>query len=266
MKVLEVNIEKKSFPSPTNQGQEVVAIEGLNFSVPKGEFTCILGPSGSGKTTLLQLISGLDIDYEGKILVSGSLPSSGPPLGYMFQSARLMPWLSVIENINLIASESAKNEGIPEILLDRMELGSFFNTYPNRLSGGMRRRVALARAFVNSPPLLLLDEPFISLDAPVANRLRQLLLELWKEQGSTIIFVTHDLREAIQLGDRIMFFSSSPGRLLLDHKIELPRPRSSEGKDVEDYRRSFLDEHPAILEGVKEMEAAAAKGVDIPSI
>lgn len=261
MNVLEVDVAQKSFRDQDNA--EVVAIEGLQFEVPKGEFTCILGPSGSGKTTLLQLISGLDFNYEGKILVSGHKPAEGPPLGYMFQSARLMPWLSVIDNILLIANEEAKKKDSPRVLLEKMELGSFLHTYPNRLSGGMRRRVALARAFVNEPPLLLLDEPFISLDAPVALRLRQLLLELWNEHGATIVFVTHDLREAIHLGDRILFFSASPGRLVLDHKVDLPRPREADDNEVEDYRRNLLNQYPAILEGVEEMEAAAAKGLDI---
>ena len=260
--VLEVDIARKAFPSPVNGDAETVAIEGLQFYVPEGEFTCILGPSGSGKTTLLQLISGLDRDYDGTIRVAGKRPPEGPPVGYMFQSARLMPWLTVIDNVQMVADDVAQAQDLPKSLLEKMELGSFLHTFPNRLSGGMQRRVALARAFVNTPKLLLLDEPFISLDAPVALRLRQLLLNLWADQKATIIFVTHDLREAVHLGDRILFMSSSPGRIMLDHEIELNRPRTAESMEVEEYRQHLLSQHPAILEGIQAMESDAARGTD----
>ena len=262
VKVLEVDITRKAFPSPVSAGAETVAIEDLQFHVPEGEFTCILGPSGSGKTTLLQLISGLDRDYDGTISVAGKRPAEGAPVGYMFQSARLMPWLTVIDNVEMIADDVAKANDLPKTLLEQMELGSFLDTFPNRLSGGMQRRVALARAFVNTPKLLLLDEPFISLDAPVALRLRQLLLNLWADQKATIIFVTHDLREAVHLGDRILFMSSSPGRIVLDHGVDLARPRTAESIEVEEYRQRLLRQHPDVLEGVQQMESDAAKGTD----
>ena len=262
MNVLEVDIDEKRFPSPARGGGTHTAIAELRFSIPKGEFTCILGPSGSGKTTLLQLISGLDEQFDGEIRVAGVAPRDAPPMGYMFQSPRLMPWLTVLENVRLFASAEAKARGAPKAILDRMELGSFLDTYPNRLSGGMQRRVALARAFVNNPPLLLLDEPFISLDIPVALRLRELLLNQWADHGSTILFVTHDLREAIHLGDRILFLSSSPGRIVLDHRIDLPRPRTAEGAEVDEYRQHLLEQHPALLDGIREMEAQAAVGTD----
>jgi NitT/TauT family transport system ATP-binding protein len=125
----------------------------------------------------------------------------------------------------------------------------------------MQRRVALARAFVNEPPLLLLDEPFISLDAPVANKLRDLLLDQWRARGATIVFVTHDLREAIQLGDRVLFMSASPGRVVLDIPVPLDRPREWEGRTIDAFRAQLLDEHPALLAGLEQSRLAEGEAV-----
>lgn len=260
MNVLEVDVQQKVFRALEGHGSDVLALSSLQFSVPRGQFACVLGPSGSGKTTLLQIISGIDAGMEGTVLVSGVPPEKGPPLGYMFQSPHLMPWMTVLDNVNLIASDRARASGAARALLEKMGLGAFCDTYPNRLSGGMQRRVALARAFVNEPPLLLLDEPFISLDEPVANRLRDLLLDLWEEHNATILFVTHDLREALQLGDRILFMSPSPGRVVLDHTVELPRPRKPEGAEMTAYRQRLLEQHPSILAGLESHAASSAEG------
>ncbi len=219
--------------------------------MPKGQFTCIVGPSGTGKTTLLNIMSGLDADFQGAVIIHGNPPRLAPPLGYMFQSPRLMPWLTVLENVNMVASGYARGKNLPKKLLEQMELGEFLDAYPNRLSGGMQRRVALARAFVNQPPLLLLDEPFISLDTPVAYRLRNLLLDLWREHEATVVFVTHDLREAVQLGERILFMSPSPGRIVLDLPVNLARPRDPEGGEMEEFRSQLLRDHPDILAGLE---------------
>ena len=208
------------------------------------------------------MLSGLDPDLDGSIRVAGHAPGQGPPLGYMFQSPRLLPWLTVLENVRLVAGPEALARGAPEALLERMELGGFVGAFPNRLSGGMQRRVALARAFVNAPPVLLLDEPFISLDAPVASRLREVLLGLWRERKPTVVFVTHDLREAIHLADRILFLSSSPARLMLDHTVDLPRPRAGDGPTIEGYRQKLLNRHPALLDGIRAMESQAQMGTD----
>ena len=250
--VLEVDIAKKVFPSA--DGGELVALSKLKFSVPTGQFTCILGPSGTGKTTLLNILSGLDINFEGAVSIDGKTPKEAPPLGYMFQSPRLMPWLTVLENVRVVAKDGARKEGRPEKLLEDMDLGGFLQTFPNRLSGGMQRRAALARAFVNQPPMLLLDEPFISLDTPVADRLRHLLLDLWRAHNATVVFVTHDLREAVQLADRILFMSPSPGRIVLDQTVGLTRPRISEGEDMENFRSGLLRDHPDILAGLDKEE------------
>ena len=160
-----------------SNGGLFTAIQGMKFAVPRGQFCCIIGPSGSGKTTFLQIVSGLDDKFDGEVKIAGQDPGMGPRLGYMFQSPRLMPWLTVRQNVELVATGRAITQGMPGKLLEQVGLGEFIDSYPNRLSGGMQRRVALARAFVNEPPLLLLDEPFISLDTPVADKLRAILLD-----------------------------------------------------------------------------------------
>jgi NitT/TauT family transport system ATP-binding protein len=259
MNALGVDIHRKVFSSPN--GGEFLALSQLKFEVPRGQFCCIIGPSGSGKTTFLNIVSGLDAAYEGEVRIAGQAPGAGPRLGYMFQSPRLMPWLTVEKNVALVATHRAIAQGMPRKLLEQVGLGASIDAYPNRLSGGMQRRVALARAFVNEPPLLLLDEPFISLDAPVANRLRDLLLDQWRARGATIVFVTHDLREALQLGDRLLFMSASPGRVVLDIPVPLDRPRQPEGREVEQFRAQLLAEHPALLAGLEASRLAEGESV-----
>ena len=249
MNVLEVDIAEKRFPAPQGAGN-VLALRSVQFGMPTGQFLSVIGPSGCGKTTLMHLISALDLDYDGRIVVAGKAPADGPPLGYMFQSPRLMTWLTVLENVKLVALPEALAAGRPEQLLTEMRLGEFLHTFPNRLSGGMQRRVALARAFVNEPPLLLLDEPFISLDEPVADMLRALLLQMWSQSRSSVLFVTHDLREALFLADRVLFMSPSPGCVVLDLPITLPRPRDPRGPELEALRRRLLAEHPSLLAGL----------------
>lgn len=249
MSVLDVNIVEKKFPA-TLGGAPFLALRGVKFSMPTGQFLCVVGPSGCGKTTLMHLTSALDLDFSGSITVAGKPPSEAPALGYMFQSPRLMNWLSVLDNVRLVASPEALAAGRPERLLNEMRLGEFIHSYPNRLSGGMQRRVALARAFVNEAPLLLLDEPFISLDEPVADMLRSLLLQLWSQSRASVLFVTHDLREALFLADRILFMSPSPGRVVLDMPIDLPRPRDAKGAELEALRRKLLADHPSLLAGL----------------
>jgi NitT/TauT family transport system ATP-binding protein len=239
---LDVRIEEKRYP-----GNERTVHAGLVFALPERQFACILGPSGCGKTTLLNLVSGLDRDFRGEIHRAGG-PAA--PLGYMFQTPRLMPWLSVRENVRLALPETAAGTGAAERLLAEMEMGGFLEAYPRALSGGMQRRVALARAFVAEPRLLLLDEPFLSLDAPAAERLRRLLLELWERRPTTVLFVTHDLREALSLADRVLFLSPRPARVVLDLPVTLPRPRDPEGAAIAALRRRLLDEHPDLLAGL----------------
>ncbi len=249
MIALEVAIDRKAY---TSAGREVTAIAGLEFAVPMGQFACIVGPSGCGKTTMLSIIAGLDRHFEGKVRRGGP---AGGRFNMVFQTPRLMPWLTVRENVRLALDPPPKTEGAAEALLREMELERFLDAYPKQLSGGQQRRVALARAFVSDPDLLLLDEPFQSLDAPTAQRLRDVLLGLWGRRRPTIIFVTHDLREALSLGDRVLFLSAGPGRIVLDLPLDLPRPRGLESTAVEAVRKRLLDTHPDILRGLTDPSA-----------
>ncbi len=269
---LEIDIGRKAFARRNGRdgagADELVVLEDLRVSVPEGAFTCIVGPSGCGKTTLLNIVSGLDPEFGGAVRVDGLPPADAPPPGYMFQSPRLMPWLSVRENVRLVQREDGADDGagdddgaggLADRLLHEMGLGGFLDAYPGSLSGGMKRRVALARAFVTRPRLLLLDEPFLSLDAPVANRLRGLLLDIWRQRPTTVLFVTHDLREALYMADRVLFMSASPGRIVLDLPIALPRPRVSEGQEIEMLRLRLLEKHPKLLAG---LAVAAEDGLE----
>ncbi len=257
MTALDINIARKTYPAHAGQS-EVLALEDLRIAVPTGEFTCIVGPSGCGKTTLLNIVGGIDPEVEGLVRVAGKPPDHAPAIGYMFQSPRLMPWLTVRDNVRLVMAGDRDDAGPVDDLLGHMGLDGFIDAYPGGLSGGMQRRVALARAFVIEPTLLLLDEPFLSLDMPVANRLRRLLLDLWRRRPTTVLFVTHDLREALYLADRVLFMSGSPGRIVLDLPIELARPREPEGKDVEMLRLDLLEQHPQLLHGL--VDAAGPDG------
>ncbi len=249
MSALEVSIRRKAY---RRDGADAVALSGLDFAVPAGQFACILGPSGSGKTTLLSIIAGLDRAFEGMVRRA----PDERHLGMVFQTPRLMPWLSVRENVRLALAPPPVGEGRAEELLREMQLGALLDAYPRQLSGGQQRRVALARAFVNDPGLLLLDEPFQSLDAPTAQHLRELLLALWARHRPTILFVTHDLREALSLGDRVLFFSAGPGRVVLDLPLDLPRPRLPDSAAVEAVRKRLLESYPDLLRGLTASSAA----------
>ncbi|HEX7969626.1 MAG TPA: ATP-binding cassette domain-containing protein, partial [Stellaceae bacterium] len=207
MNALEVSVARKVYRA---ERRELLALAGVDFAVPTGQFACIVGPSGSGKTTLLSLIAGLDHAYDGKIHRGGEAQGR---LGMVFQTPRLMPWLNVRDNVCLALEPAPGSSARAEKMLAEMQLGAYLDAFPGQLSGGQKRRVALARAFVNDPDLLLLDEPFQSLDAPTAQHLRDLLLALWSRRRPTILFVTHDLREALSLADRVLFLSAGPGRV-----------------------------------------------------
>jgi NitT/TauT family transport system ATP-binding protein len=248
--MIRVDIARKLY-SQSHTQSKLTVLSDIRFQLKPGEFCCIVGPSGCGKTTLLNLISGLDSQFEGSVTVDGGSPASGPMPGYMFQSSRLMPWLTVRENIELVLADKESVSKVNDLLAE-IGLEEFADVYPARLSGGMRRRVALARAIINEPPLLLLDEPFLSLDAPVANHLRRLLMEVCGRRSPTVLFVTHDLREALFLADRVLFVSSRPGKVVLDHVVEIARPRAPESKEIEMLRLHLLKTHPKLLSGLIE--------------
>ena len=260
MSVVSVDISRKTYPRGMG-GDALVALSDLSFNVSEGEFVCLVGPSGCGKTTILNLASGLDTTYNGQILIDGRQPPGGGKVGYMFQTPRLMPWLTVRDNVGLVLADGDDEDRI-DALLGAMGLAEFAGSYPGRLSGGMQRRVALARAFVASPGLLLLDEPFLSLDTPVANRLRRLLPDLYGGRPATVLFVTHDLREALFLADRVLFLSPRPGRVVLDLAVDLARPRDPEGAEIETLRLRLLRQHPDLLAGL----AQATEDADRPVV
>jgi len=160
-----------------------------------------------------------------------------------------MPWLTVLQNVELVLRDDPQGSQRARALLQAMELGEVLDAYPGRLSGGMQRRVALARAFVIEPRLLLMDEPFVSLDAPTANRLRAMLVDIWRQRRTTVLFVTHDLREALALGDRVFFLSASPAQVVLDLPIALPRPRTPADPEVQALQQDLLRRHPELLAG-----------------
>ena len=246
---LDIRIDRKAYP--TSSGGDVrVAIKNLKLSVSDGEFLCIVGPSGCGKTTLLNIVAGIDGDASGAVIPKTGQTLDSIRVSYMFQTPRLLPWMTVRENVRVVLDETTAANGRAEQLLERMELADSFNEFPNRLSSGMQRRVSLARAFATEPQLLLLDEPFVSMDQPVGNILRQLLLELWQTRPTTIIFVTHDLREAIYLSDRIVFLSRGPSQVILEKSVDLARPREIEDPAIDRFRHKLLSQHESLLHGM----------------
>jgi len=219
--------------SATIKFGDVTALTGVSLSVPAGQFVSIVGPSGCGKTTLLNYAAGLlptEVLTEGAITVFGEQPREGrPELAYMLARDSLLPWRTALGNAEFgaeargVGKEARRKKA--RQLLARVGLGAFENAYPKALSHGMRQRVALARTFCLGADLMLMDEPFGALDAQTKMQLEELLLELWQESGSTVIFITHDLSEAIALGDRVIVMAPRPGRIVADVPIDLPRPR-----------------------------------------
>jgi len=246
---LEVNITRKVYAATG-----VCALEELRFNASAGEFLAIVGPSGAGKSTLLNIIAGLDEDVQGEVLMDGHTYTDpdrpATHVGFMFQEARLMPWLTVLENLLLVLGKKTQSEHIARRLLADVDLSDFETAYPGQLSGGMRRRLALARAFAVRPDLLLMDEPFLSLDAPTASRLRRLLMELWQAWRPTVLFVTHNLREALALADRVLFLSGRPAQVVLSVPVALSHPRDLEDKKIGEMRDRILTEHPELLSGL----------------
>ncbi|CAN1724978.1 Aliphatic sulfonates import ATP-binding protein SsuB [Hyphomicrobium sp. 1Nfss2.1] len=213
---LSVKIDKKEFPAVGERPSNHV-LKDIAFDVDPGSFVIITGPSGGGKSTMLNIVAGLDHDYDGQV----EFGSQGPNIAFVFQSPRLLPWRTVYENIALaLPTDDPRLANIPE-LLKRVGLTEAANAYPEMISLGMQRRVALARAFVLEPDILLMDEPFVSLDDPTAHALRELLVELWSRRPTTVLFVTHDRAEAVMLGTRILRLSAGPATIAEDVPVQL---------------------------------------------
>ncbi len=228
-------------------GQRLLALDHINLQVKPGEFLCIVGPSGCGKSTLLHLIAGLHQQTSGQILVDGK-PIQGPGTDriLIFQELGLFPWLTVGQNVEfgmkMKGIGKAEREEKTRYYLRLVHLAQFKNSYTHQLSGGMRQRVALARALATEPDVLLMDEPFAALDAQTRDLLHDELERIWSETGRTIIFVTHNVREAIRLGDRVALLTFRPGRVKREFPVDLPRPRVLEDVHVAHAAREILDE------------------------
>jgi NitT/TauT family transport system ATP-binding protein len=227
-KILEVRNLGKHYQSA--QGQ-VEALRGINFDVRRREFVCVIGPSGCGKSTLIRILAGLEGHNSGEVLLDGK-PVSGPghDRGMVFQGYSLFPWLTVKKNVMFGPEMNGhgKSEAERDALmwLDLVGLTKFADAYPHQLSGGMRQRVAIARALVNQPRILLMDEPFGALDAQTRTKMQSHLIDIWKNIDITVLFITHDLDEAIYLADRILVLKAHPGEVQELIEVPVPRPRS----------------------------------------
>jgi len=235
--VPKVALDAISLSYRTTSGESLLALDNINLEVRPGEFLCIVGPSGCGKSTLLHLIAGLCPQTSGKILVDGK-PVNGPGTDriLIFQELGLFPWLTVGGNVEFGMKmknlPKAEREERAQYYLRLVHLLNFRDSYIHQLSGGMRQRVALARALATEPDVLLMDEPFAALDAQTRDLLHDELERIWAETTRTIIFVTHNVREAVRLGDRVALMTFRPGRVKQEFSVNLPRPRQMEQPDV----------------------------------
>jgi sulfonate transport system ATP-binding protein len=236
---------KKSFLAPESLFSRRLVLDGISFSLAPGELVSLVGPSGCGKSTLLRLIAGLDSIDKGDLLI-GSDPITGPNAerGLVFQDPNLFPWLTVRRNIQAgLVARGVFHEKKPEVdqFMRLVGLEAFANVYPHHLSGGMAQRAALARALINHPKVLLLDEPLGALDAFTRMRMQDEVLRLWQARGTTMLLVTHDIDEAIYMSDRIMIMTPRPGRIERTIPVALTRPRQRDSEDFLRLRSDILN-------------------------
>ena len=251
------NVEKTF----AGNGGDLEALAPVSLSVRRGEFVCLLGPSGCGKSTLLSILGGLLPPTRGCVYLAGEPLYSGGKasfasqrcVAYVFQKANLMPWRTALGNVMLPLEISRvprrQAEPLARDMLRLVGLEEFADSYPRKLSGGMEQRVAIARALVQGADLLLLDEPFGSLDALTREQMNEELLRIWRTQGKTVIMVTHSIAEAIYLSDRILALTSRPGHVSLEAPVCLPRPRSWDGPISPEHARLALKLREAIRNG-----------------
>jgi NitT/TauT family transport system ATP-binding protein len=213
-------------------GAAVTALESIDLEIPDGQFVAVVGPSGCGKSTLLSLVAGLRVPSSGAVLCDGERMTAPMPrkVGMIFQEANLLPWLSAVDNVafplKLRRVAKAERLAAARRMLELTGLAGFEDRLPHQLSGGMKQRVAIARGLVQNPAVLLMDEPFASLDEQTRMVLGDELLRIWSETRKTVLFVTHSLNEAVYLADRVVVLSARPGRVVDDVAVDLPRPRS----------------------------------------
>jgi ABC-type nitrate/sulfonate/bicarbonate transport system ATPase subunit len=227
MSILHIHEVSKTFRS---NAQDTQALLATNLSVAENDFITILGPSGCGKSTLLRMVAGLDVPTTGHIELDGhTVTEPGADRGMVFQSYTLFPWLTVLQNVCFGLREKGlplvEQEAIARQFLQQVGLQDFAQHFPKQLSGGMQQRTALARALANNPRILLMDEPFGALDHQTRELMQELLQDIWQSQRKTVLFVTHDIDEAIFMGNRVVVMSARPGRIKCDLPVDLPYPR-----------------------------------------
>jgi ABC-type nitrate/sulfonate/bicarbonate transport system ATPase subunit len=217
-----------------------LALQATDMTVMENDFVTILGPSGCGKSTLLRIVAGLDVPTAGNVTLAGQrINGPGADRGMVFQSYTLFPWLSVLDNVCFGLRERgwprARQLEVADSFLHKVGLRGFENHFPKQLSGGMQQRVAIARALANGPRMLLMDEPFGALDHQTRELMQELLLGIWEAEKKTVLFVTHDIDEAVFMGSRVVVMSARPGRIKLDRAVPLPHPRHYSVKTTPDF-------------------------------
>src|SRR5215510_5683255 len=253
MQPAKLNIADITMKFRTRRGAEVLAVDDLSFEVADGEFVSIVGPSGCGKSTLLRVVAGLVEPSSGEVLLNGRrIEGPGADRGMVFQSYTLFPWLTVQGNVEfgsrLKAMAAAERARVAHEYIEMVGLGGFEHHYPKELSGGMMQRVAIARALANDPDVLLMDEPFGALDAQTRIIMQELLIDLWQRTPKTILFVTHDIDEALFLSQRVYIMTARPGRIKQTLEVDLPHPR---GLDLLT-SPMFAEMKRAVLASIKE--------------
>lgn len=214
----------------------LTVLEDLNLAVEKGEFVAIVGPSGAGKSTLLRVLAGLTFAFTGDVNVLIEPSEAKRPFSMVFQEARLLPWRKVLDNIMLglegLPVDKVEKEQRARAALRLVDLGDHAERWPHELSGGQRQRIGIARALAVEPDLLLMDEPFGALDAITRQGMQDELLRIWRETGKSILFVTHDIDEAVYLADRVLLLAGTPAHVTMEYEIETPRPRQRDGAEI----------------------------------
>ena len=232
----------KSFTADTGT---IEVIKGLSFSVEEGQFLCIVGPSGCGKTTILKIMCGLEMPTSGKVLINGVPPNPMvQKFGVIFQEDSLLPWMSVINNVKFgleIGHMNGKIDAIANKYIDLVGLDGFENYFPHQLSGGMKKRVAIARALAVDPDIILMDEPFADLDAQTRSSMQKELLEVWSKLHKTVVFITHNVDEAVFLGQDVAILTKRPTSIKMSINIDLPYPRDRLSRPFISYREKILD-------------------------
>ena len=257
----------RSFASSSG-GAPTVALQATDLAVAENDFVTILGPSGCGKSTLLRIVAGLDVQTTGEVMLAGQrINGPGADRGMVFQSYTLFPWLTVQGNVCFGLRErglpQAQQLEVADGFLQKVGLRGFENHFPKQLSGGMQQRVAIARALANGPRMLLMDEPFGALDHQTRELMQELLLGIWEAEKKTVLFVTHDIDEAVFMGSRVVVMSARPGRIKLDRVVPLPHPRHYSVKTTPEFSalKAELTEQVRVeVRAAQAAQAAAATG------